>query len=422
MTAPSYDGIPPIKQDRSVQLWAAAGGVSALGDTVWLIALAWSAVHLVGPAAAGLLIGIGTLPRAALILVGGGLADRHNTWPIVVAMNAARVAVLGLGALTLGHVGPSFGVLAAVALAFGVADALYNPAASTMPRQMVRPEDLGPVMGMFQASGRLGRLAGAPLGGVLVAAFGLQSAMLVDAATFLVIGAVMFWFVRPRIPRTLSRGHSLRHDVVTGLAYVRRTTTVRTLVIALSGLNLFVSPALAVGLALRVSHQGWGAGTLGILDACVGGGAVVGALTATRWRPTRPATAGLLVLVVQGAGIAALGFGPRASVGVATVVIGITAGLASAFLSGAFQAAIASEFLGRTSALTSLADDGLMPVAMVAFGLLASATSVLAACAIAGAGMALVSVWSATRPGIREIRPGNATAETSTGQATTQAA
>ena len=164
--------------------WIAARGLSDLGDTVWLIALAWTAVTLVGPAQAGLLVGIGTLPRAALILVGGVFADRWDTRRTVIAANAARVGVLVVGVLVLDAVdGHSFVVLAGVALAFGVADAVHNPAAGTMAPQMVRPDDMRPLMALFQTVSRLARLAGAPIGGVLIAAFDIRVAMLVDAVS-----------------------------------------------------------------------------------------------------------------------------------------------------------------------------------------------------------------------------------------------
>lgn len=57
-------------------------------------------------------------------------------------------------------------------------------------------------------------------------------------------------------------------------------------------------------------------------------------------------------------------------------MIGFTAGLASAFLSGAFQQTIEPAFLGRTSSIVSLSDEALMPVAMTGFGALISLTDV----------------------------------------------
>lgn len=392
--------VPPLRRDHQVHAWIAARGLSDLGDTVWLIALAWTAVHVAGPAQAGLLVGLGTLPRAALMLFGGVFADRWDNRRTVLLTNLARVAVLVVGVVLLSAVaGHTFAILAGVALAFGVADALHNPAASTMARQMVRPDDIRPLMAVFQTVSRLARLAGAPIGGALVAAFDVRVAMLVDAVSFALIGLVYALWMRPRFPRVLSTGTSWRRDLAGGLGYLRRTPAVRSLVVAVSGLNLFVGPALAVGLALRVTHEHWGAHTLGVLEACVGAGAAAGAIGAARWNTARPALVGFVILVAQGVGIAALGFGDRVFVGVAAAFVGVTAGAASTYISALFMLTVDETFLGRMGSVTSLVDDGLMPVAMAAFGLLAGLTSVTTACVVAGAAMSVLCAWTARRVG-----------------------
>jgi MFS family permease len=392
--------VPPLRRDRKVHAWIAARGLSDLGDTVWLIALAWTAVHVAGPAQAGLLVGLGTLPRAALMLFGGVFADRWDNRRTVLLANLARVAVLVVGVALLSSVaGHTFAILAGVALAFGVADALHNPAASTMARQMVRPDDIRPLMAVFQTVSRLARLAGASIGGVLAAAFDVRVAMLVDALSFALIGLVYALWMHPRFPRVLSTGTSWRRDLAGGLGYLRRTPAVRSLVVAISGLNLFVGPALAVGLALRVTHEHWGAHTLGVLEACVGAGAAAGAIGAARWNTARPALVGFVILVAQGVGIAALGFGDRVFVGAAAAFVGVTAGAASTYISALFMLTVDETFLGRMGSVTSLVDDGLMPVAMAGFGLLAGLTSVTTACVVAGAAMSLLCGWTARRIG-----------------------
>jgi len=390
--------VPPLRRDRPVQAWVAARGLSEAGDTAWSVALAWTAVHVAGPAAAGLLVGLSTLPRALCTLFGGVLADRWPTRRIVVLTNLARVLVLLLGALLLTALPErTFAVLAGVAVAFGVADAVHNPAAATMARQMVRDEDLRPVSGAFQTVSRVARLIGAPAGGVLVAVVGVRGVMLVDAATFVVIGAVYTLVLHPRFPRVLDRTASWGGDLAGGLGYVIRTPAVRTLLVAFAGLNLFVSPALAVGVALRVAHEGWGAHTLGLMEACVGAGAAAGALVSTRWNPAHPVHVAFGSLVVQGVGILLLGFGGPLLVGTAATLIGITAGVASTYLSAMFQLTVDTAYLGRASSVSSLTDDALMPAAMAGFGALAGASTITAACVGAGIGMCLLSGWSGWR-------------------------
>ncbi len=392
--------IPPLRRDRRVQVWVGAVALSSVGDVAWYIGLAWTAAQVAGPVAAGLVMGIGTVPKALFLLVGGAVADRWDARRTMVATHAGRVVVLLTGVAVAETSVVSLPLLVVVALLFGALDALHDPASGTMPRQLVRPDDLAATAAMFQLGGRVATLVGAPLGGLVVATGGLTAVMLLDAATFAVIAVVLVVVVHPRFPLERSTGTGVLADLRAGLGYLRRTANVRVLVLAISGLNLFVGPVLAVGLVLRTDEDGWGAGSLGLFQAAVGAGAAVGAIVAVRWRPRRPARVGLLMLVGQAAACAAVGVVPYAGVLAAMLTIGVTAGLASALVSGAFQRAVDGPYLGRMYSIVALGDNVLMPVAMTGFGALAAGASVEVACAITGALFAALVLWSASKPGL----------------------
>ncbi|MFF0341185.1 MFS transporter [Kribbella sp. NPDC004875] len=389
--------LPPLRRDRRVHAWILSGAVSEAGDVAWYVGLAWSAAQVASPAAAGLVMGIGALPRALILLFGGALADRLDGRRTMIVANLGRIAVLVVAALVVAAGQVSLPLLLAIAVFFGAVDALYNPASGTLPRRMVRPDDLVALAAGRQLANRLAVFVGAPLGGLLVARGGLVTVMVVDAVSFGVIAVVLAFVVRPRFPRPPSSGEPIRRDLAAGFGYLRRDEVARTLVIAFFGLNLCVGPVLAVGLVQRVHLDGWGPAALGWFQACSGICAALGALLAMRWKPPNPARAGLLLLILQAAGCVMIGSVPRFAVFVAMGVIGATAGLASALLSGAFQQTIDPAFLGRTSSIVSLSDEGLMPLAMTGFGALISLTGVAAACALLGAAFAALMVWSAIR-------------------------
>jgi MFS family permease len=390
--------LPPLRKDARVIAWILASSLSRVGDVAWFIGLAWTAVHVAGPAGAGLVMGIGSVPRAAILLLGGALADRLNPRRTMVVANLARIAVLLAAILVVETRASSLVLLLLVAAVFGLVDGMYDPASGTMPRQLVRPDDLAAVSSMFQLGSRTATLVGAPLGGVLVATGGLASVMAFDAISFAVIAVVLALLLKPRFPLERSRGRSVRSDLADGFRYLRRAPSARTLTIAVSGLNLFVGPVTAVGLVLRTKAEGWGAANLGIFEACIGAAAAVGAVIAMRWRPRAPARTGLLILAGQAAACAGVGFSPYAGVVGCMLVIGLTAGLASAFLSGAFQRTIEPAYLGRTGSMVMLSDQALMPLAMTGFGALAGLTSIVTACTLVGAGFAALVLWSAFRP------------------------
>jgi hypothetical protein len=241
------------------------------------------------------------------------------------------------------------------------------------------------------------RLLGAPAGGILVAWGGPVAAMLVDAATFAVIAVVLVLVVRPRYRLPRAEHARWRDSFTDGVAYLRRSPTARIFVIGLTALNVFVTPVVALGLALRVDGSGWGPHWLGIADGGLAAGAIVGSLVAIRWQPKHAAGSAFRVLVVQGLGLAAVGVSSLPVVLLGMLTVGVTAGMASVWLSGAFLKAIDPAYTGRVSSVTSLGDMTLMPLSVPALGAFAAATSVLTATVVFGFAMSALCLWFATR-------------------------
>lgn len=390
---------PPLRRDRRVHAWILSAAISWAGDTAWYVGLAWSAAQVTTPAGTGLVMGIGALPKALILLYGGALADRLDGRRTMILANLARIAVLAVAAVAVLAWGLSLALLIAVAVVFGAVDALYTPASGTLPRRMVRSEDLVKLSAGTQLATRLAAFAGAPLGGLLVSHGGLVTVMIVDAASFVAIAVALAFVVKPRLPQPVSEGHSIRADLRAGFAYLQRDVRARTLVIAFSGLNLCVGPILAVGLVQRTHAAGWGSAWYGWFQTASGIAAAAGALVAIRWKPTDLARSGLLALVVQAAGCGMIGLVPKLGVFVAMAMIGSTAGIASAQLSAAFQQSVDPSYLGRSFSIVNLSDEALMPLAMTGFGALISLSSIPIACLLVAVPFAALMLWAVARVG-----------------------
>jgi hypothetical protein len=227
--------------------------------------------------------------------------------------------------------------------------------------------------------------------------------MLVDAASFLVMALVLSLVVRPRFRVPRSRHERWRDGFRDGMDYLRRNQTARLFVVGVTALNVFVTPVTGLGVALSVNHAHWGAHWLGIADACLAGGAIVGSIVGIRRQPAHGAAAGFAMLVVQGVAIACVGIGLRPALVLAMAVLGFTAGAASVWLSAAFLRFIDPEHLGRVSSVTQLGDMTLMPLSVPALGFVAAQTSVLTATVVFGASMSLLCAWFGSRPAIRRV-------------------
>lgn len=375
---------PRFSRDLAVHAWITVKALSDAGDAIWTIALAWTAVQITSPAIAGLIIAAGTVPRAVILLFGGVLADRANARHVMIVFNTLRVGVLvGVAIWVLANP-PTVLVLLLAAIAFGTCDAFYEPSAATIGRQLVRIEDLPSYSAVMQTATRLGTMGGAALGGFLVAYAGLAGSASINALTFTFVIAFIAIWLRPRFALARAAKETALRGILHGFSHLKDAPTTRTLVLALSGLNLAVGPATGIGIALRAHDEGWGAQAVGVFEALIGLGAAVGAVTVAKWRPRREALGGFWALVVQGAGIILIGVGPMWLTGIGCLVVGLTAGFASVLLSATFAATVDTAYLGRMSAITRLGDDVLMPLAMAAFGALAAATATWTAFVVFG--------------------------------------
>ncbi|MGP6171258.1 MFS transporter [Microbacterium sp. A204] len=394
---------PRFSRDVVVHAWIIVKALSDAGDAIWSIALAWTAVQTTSPAIAGLIVAAGTVPRAMILLFGGVLADRANARTVMMIFNALRVGVLVTVALWVLACPPSVLLLLLAAVAFGACDAFYEPSAATIGRQLVRTEDLASYSAVMQTATRLGTMGGAALGGFLVAYAGLAGSAALNALTFSFVIAFIAIWLRPRFALARAAHESALRGIQSGFAHLKDEPTTRTLVIALSGLNLAVGPATGIGIALRAHDEGWGAQAVGILEALIGLGAAVGTIAVARWRPRREALGGFWALVAQGVGIILLGAGPFWLTGIGSALIGLTAGFASVLLGATFAATVDTAYLGRMSAITRLGDDVLMPLAMAAFGALAAATTIWVAFVTFGVALIGMMAFPLTNPALRTL-------------------
>ncbi|WP_261989365.1 MFS transporter [Streptomyces sp. uw30] len=363
--APAAEAERPAHRDPDVRRWLGAYASSAVGDNVYYLALSWAAVQAGTPAQAGLVTALSAVPRAALMLGGGVIADRFGPRRVLISSDALRcAAVLAVAALLLVS-SPGLWPLAALALVFGAVDAVMMPALGALPTRITSRGQLARVHGMRGLVVRLANVVGAPLGGLAVAlggtgaAFGLAGLLFAASLPLLIALRVR------RLPADDARARgSAWSDLTGGLRYIRghRVLLPLILVIALSDLG-FVGP-LNVGLTLLADERGWGAGGVGWVLAGFGTGAGAASLLLTaRGRVPR---AGLVLStsgVLSAASIGALAFVPQIGVAVAVALsIGLISGLNGVLCGALLQAESDRAYVGRVTSVSTFFSLGLAPL------------------------------------------------------------
>jgi MFS family permease len=226
--------------------------VSLLGNQVWYVALAWSAVRLASPGLAGVTFILSSIPRLLLMLFGGVVADRFDIRRLMIGSDALRTLVTA-GAALIAVARPGIALLAVLALVFGTVDAVFLPSAGAMQPRLLSPEQYAGGAALSTLTARLALAVGAPLGGVVLATGGLAPALFVDAATFAVSVATLLTVLpRPVAPaktgpeETLdpgSRKGFVWADLKVGLKFLIHHPVLGPMTVAFLLLNVgFVGP------------------------------------------------------------------------------------------------------------------------------------------------------------------------------------
>ena len=369
LTAPGTATDRPAHRDPNVLRWLGAYASSMAGDGVYYVALSWAAVQAGSPAQAGLVMSVSALPRAVLMLGGGVIADRFGPRRVVIGSDAVRCAAVLAVAALLFLTGPGLWPLAALALVFGIVDAVFIPAVGALPARITGKGQLARVQGMRGLAYRFAVIFGAPLGGLAVA-FGGATAAFGIAGLLIAVSVPLLISVRVReLPPgdTAAVGTTTAwRDLAVGLRYVRRHRVLAPLMLAIALGDLGFAGPLNVGLTLLADQRGWGASGMGWVLAGfgVGAGTASTVLTVRGWLPHAGQVAGWS-LIAGSVAIGALAYVPSvlAAVGIA-LLIGLLAGLSGVMCGALLQTQSDPAYLGRVTAVSSLASLGFAPLSM----------------------------------------------------------
>ncbi|MFE3489848.1 MULTISPECIES: MFS transporter [Streptomyces] len=359
----------PAHRDGNVLRWLTAYTASVTGDVVYFLALSWAATRAGGPSQVGLVVAAGALPRAVLMLAGGVVADRFGPRRVAVVSDAVRCVVILIAAVGLSSASPSVWLLVAVALVFGVVDAVFMPAVGALPPRITAPAQLARVQGMRGLSIRLSNAVGPLLAGSVLLIGGAAGAFTAAAALF-ALSLVTLLAVRitavPQAPRRGSAGREL----MDGLRYVRRHRMLAPLVTVVGLSEMCFSGPVATGLVLLADERGWGASGMGWIASAFSVGAAASALLLTV--SARIPRAGLAMsgaLLVTAAGAVALGHAPSLPVAVLFgSLIGLTSGFTTTVTGALVQTETDPRYLGRVTSVMTLCTLGLAPALFPAVG------------------------------------------------------
>ena len=220
-------------------LWT-GGLVSIAGDWVLNAALPFFVYAETGStvATAGMLVAR-LAPTVLLGSVAGVFVDRWSRKGVLVWANLLQAAIVAL--LLLVPQGWLWLVFV-VAAAQSVLASFSSPAETALLPALVDDDELLAANSLNTLNNRIARLAGVPVGGLLLAHAGLETVVVVDAATFVAAAALVAPIRAPRVPRVVgdasSAWESFWREWLDGLRLVGRERTVAVLFVVFGLMTL----------------------------------------------------------------------------------------------------------------------------------------------------------------------------------------
>lgn len=391
-------------QGRDFRLLWSGTVLSLVGDGLAGIALTWLALQLTGsPLATGGVLAASAIPRGALGILGGAVADRFGARRVGVITTVVRSAGMGMLALLVLSGLARIGEVYVLAVVFGVADAFYGPSRGSLLPRSVPAEQLEAANGLEGSASSLFSLLGPALGGLLVAKAGTGYAFLADAILY--IGVTILTAELRIGPASRDDGQvpaTLLGDVLAGLRYAFGDPVLRVLLIVVTAMTFAMSGPESVGLATLAKIRWGGAVALGLSLGAFGAGSLIGSLVAGMLPPGRVLLRLVGVGVVFSLGLALIGVAPNLPAAMAlTAGMGLFGGVINVIGGSWLMRRTDPAMMGRVVSLLMVTSVAAVPLSMAAAGVIAQ-LSVTLLFALAGAVMLVASLAALASRTVRE--------------------
>lgn len=358
-----------------------ANTISIAGSSLTLIGVPWFVLQTTGSAGrAGVVAFCATLPVVVAALVGGPVIDRIGRRRVSAASDL--ICALSVGAIPLLHYAGllEFWMLCALMALGGL---VHTPGLTA--RGVLLPDlaehagtPLARAAGFYDAVSRGARMIGAALAGLLIAAFGTESILLVDAATFAASALLVTAFLRGVPAAEPQRAGKIsfagyRVELAEGWGFVTRSRLllgITLMVMTTNGLDQGWSSVL---LPVHGREALGGPAAIGLMVSLFGGSALLGALLYGMWgERLNRRTVFAVAFLVSGAPryvMAAVTDTPL-PLAVTMALSGLGAGVLNPILSTVVYEQVPDALRSRVAGVTTAGCELTMPLGGLAAGML----------------------------------------------------
>jgi predicted MFS family arabinose efflux permease len=391
-------------RQRSFRFFLFGQGISAIGDRIVAVALAFAVLDLTGSVTdLGVVLAAQTVPLVLFVLLGGVWSDRVSRRAVMITSDLIRAGAQGASALLLVTGSAHVWQLVMLQAVYGGAEAFFLPASQALLPETVAAPDLQEANALIAVSANIARIGGPALAGLLVATVGAGWGLAIDAGTFLASAAFLS-LMRVNAVVPAGRTGTLSELRAGWRAFRSRTWLWASALEFMAANALLFSPYLVLGPEVARTSLG-GPGAWAAISTASGLGAVLGGTFGLRWHPRFPlramfvtsliGTSPLLVLLAAAA--------PLPALLVAALISGMSISFFNLVWFTVVQRKIPGTELSRVSSWDALGSYVISPIGLAAAGPVGIALGVPTTLYAAAALGALGTVAVLAVPSVRNL-------------------
>lgn len=396
--------VAPLRYRNFRSLWA-ANILSASGSFIQTVAGSWLMYEMTGSSTwVGLMVSSSLLPLFFLSLAAGALADMFDRTRLMLIAQGIMGGSAAAMAITTYLEVITPGILLGLGLTLGAGLALNIPAWQAMVPDLVPRGLVASAVALQSAAFNAARAIGPAVGGLILVAYGAAVGFGVNAATYIVVIAVLV-LVGPQLEDRVGERLSMASAISQGLRYARFTPEFRSLIGLVSMFAVFSAVIQAV-LPVHTVELGGAEATYGLLLGAMGAGALIGAMMRQRMLARISSSSIPYTITAFGVCGILLGVAPNVAVAFgAMLAVGFFWLLTLTTLNASAQLMVPEWIRGRAMSLYTLAFAGVLPLGSILSGIVADVVGTTGALVGFSAGALIIGMISPRFriPAIHEI-------------------
>ncbi|WP_020006706.1 MFS transporter [Salinicoccus albus] len=276
--------LTPLIKNRTFVLLFAASIFAVTGFSMFLTTTTWYVITDFNlPSLLGIVLIAITVPRLVMMAYGGVLADNYKKSTIMFGTNLIQAVLLLIITLFVWNNAMSFVLLLVFAGLFGMLDAFFGPASTSLLPKIVERPQLQKANAYFQGVDQLSFIMGPVLAGATMEVAGVSASFFL-AFILVSLSAVIIF---PPLIREAAVENKVNQSPITnlkeGFNYVRGSNFLLIGMLILITLNFFIFGTLHVAMPLLVDIHGGSPINLSYMEMCLSIGMVFGTLVLGRY-------------------------------------------------------------------------------------------------------------------------------------------